>query len=193
MITVGRYTYGLGNILTKGDLSDVRIGSFCSIGYNLRIFLGANHRVDWVTTYPFGHREEETFPNFDGVGHPHSKGDVVIGSDVWIGDNVTIMSGVRVGNGAVLATNAHIVKDVPDYAIVGGNPAELIRYRFTPAQIEGLLATQWWALPDERINELLPLLCSGDVDALLDAMSQASATHSPGRMGIPTTPPPPTS
>lgn len=118
---------------------------------------------------------------------------MVISNDVWIGDNVTIMSGVRVGNGAVIAANAHVVKDIPDYAVVGGNPARLIRYRFTPAQIEGLLATPWWGLPDERIDELLPLLCSPNVDALLDAMSQSPASHSPRRMGVPTTPPPPTS
>lgn len=84
--------------------------------------MGGNHRTDWLTTYPFGHIHKDIFTNFSGVGHPATKGSVVIGNDVWIGTNVTIMSGVSIGDGAVIANNSHVVKDVLPYSIVGGNP-----------------------------------------------------------------------
>lgn len=167
-----RYTYGLENITVRhwGEKADIRIGSFCSIGDNVEIFLGGNHRTDWVTTYPFGHIHEDVFP-WHGEGHPGTKGDVTIGNDVWIGSGCTIMSGVTIGDGAVLAAKSVVVKDVPAYAVVGGNPAKVLKYRFSQRQIVSLLGNPWWELPEDRINDLIPLLCSDKVEDLIAALN----------------------
>lgn len=165
-----RYTYGLENIKVRdwGEGADVKVGSFCSIADNVTIFIGGNHRTDWVTTYPFGHIHKDVFPHH-GKGHPATKGDVVIGNDVWIGSGSTILSGVTIGDGAVIAANSVVVKDIPPYAIAAGNPAITLKYRFTQSQIERLLENAWWNLPDSRINDLIPLLCSNDIEALIAA------------------------
>ena len=165
-----RYTYGLENIKVRdwGEGADVKVGSFCSIADNVTIFIGGNHRTDWVTTYPFGHINKNVFP-WHGKGHPATKGDVVIGNDVWIGSGSTILSGIRIGDGAVIAANSVVVKDIPAYAIVGGNPAKVLKMRFSRKQIDKLLQNPWWELPDSRINDLIPLLCSNDIEALIAA------------------------
>lgn len=166
MMTVGKYTYG--HDLIKQDqpkYGDLIIGAFCSIGAGLRV-LCCGHRVDWTTTYPFGHVFQSVFSSFDGRGHPSTKGSVVIGNDVWIGNDATIMSGVHVGDGAVIAANAHVVKDVEPYAVVGGNPARTIRKRFSDQDIARLLRLGWWNMSDNVINEIAPLLCSTDLEAL---------------------------
>jgi acetyltransferase-like isoleucine patch superfamily enzyme len=164
------YSYGIKNIRVRewGEGADVKIGAFCSIADNVEIFLGGNHRTDWVTTYPFGHIHNDIFP-WHGEGHPTTKGDVVIGNDVWIGSGATILSGVNIGDGAVISAKSVVVKDVPAYGIVGGNPAKLLKMRFTEDQIERLLNNPWWDLPESRINELIPLLCSNDIEALIAA------------------------
>lgn len=163
-MSYGKYTYGKCNVLDpwpgSGKLS---VGKFCSIAANVVVYTGGNHRTDWVTTYPFGHINKNIFNSFDGNGHPATKGDVIIGNDVWIASNVTIMSGVKIGDGAVIANNSHVVKDVPPYAIVGGNPAKVIKYRFTEDQISKLLQIKWWDWDDERINKNTQLLCSPDI------------------------------
>lgn len=169
---VGSYTYGHYNIQTFswGENSKLSIGKFCSIGKNVKIYLGGNHRVDWITTFPFGHIHQNVFNGFDGTGHPTSKGNVFIGNDVWIAENVTIMSGVHVGDGAVIANNSHVVKNVPPYCIVGGNPAQIIKKRFDDNIIENLLTLKWWDWSEDKINKNLPLLCSNninDINALL--------------------------
>lgn len=165
-----RYTYGLENIKVKdwGEGADVKVGSFCSIADNVTIFIGGNHRTDWVTTYPFGHINQNVFP-WHGKGHPATKGDVVIGNDVWIGSGSTILSGIKIGDGAVIAANSVVVKDIPAYAIAGGNPAKVLKMRFSRKQIDKLLQNPWWELPDSRINDLIPLLCSNDIEALIAA------------------------
>jgi hypothetical protein len=165
---VGKHTYGAHNITTfwegnPPDCAALRIGSFCSIADRIKIYLGGNHRTDWISTYPFGHINAR-FTAFDGKGHPATNGDVNIGNEVWIGADVTIMSGVTIGDGAVLAANSHVVKDVEPYSIVGGNPAKLIRKRFDDKTIEKLLEIKWWNLDDETINHISPILCSGDFD-----------------------------
>ena len=167
---VGKYTYGNGNIVVYGKDSghNVKIGAFCSIGVNITIYVGDNHRKDWVTTFPFGYDHADVFTNFNGVGHPASKGDVIIGNDVWIAANVTIMSGVTIGDGAIIANNSHVVKDVEPYSIVGGNPARFISYRFTPEQIEKLKAIKWWEWDDAKINENTPLLCNTNIDDFIN-------------------------
>ena len=160
--SIGKYTYGKDNIKIHWYLEDnwLEIGSFCSIAGELTIFLGGNHRIDWATTFPFGHAFGDKFTKFNGVGHPLTKGDIIIGNDVWIGNNVTIMSGVTIGDGSVIATNSHIVKDVEPYTVVGGNPSKVIKKRFEDETINKLLELKWWEFPDEIIDEISPLLCS---------------------------------
>jgi acetyltransferase-like isoleucine patch superfamily enzyme len=167
-----RHTYGLENLTIRnwGEDSKVHIGSFCSIADRVQLFTGGNHRVDWVTTYPFGHIHRDVF-NWHGDGHPVSRGDINIGNDVWLCSGCTIMSGVTIGDGVVVAANATVVRDVPPYAIVGGNPAEVIKYRFTPKQISALLANPWWEKSDQEIQALIPLLCSRNIDELIRALS----------------------
>jgi acetyltransferase-like isoleucine patch superfamily enzyme len=155
-MNVGRHTYGVkhGLIVFK-DAAELTIGSFCSFAPQFRIFLGGNHRIDWVTTFPFGHRDPF---NDGGEGHPTTNGDVTIGNDVWVGAYASIMSGVTIGDGAVIAANAHVVKDVEPYEIVGGNPARHIRFRFEPDVINVLQRLKWWELPDEEIHKIIPIL-----------------------------------
>lgn len=166
-MSYGEYTYGRCNVLNWGEPYTLKVGKFCSIAANVNVYTGGNHRTDWVTTYPFGHVNEYIFNTFDGKGHPKSNGDVIIGNDVWIGSNTTIMSGITVGDGAVIANNSHVVKNVEPYSIVGGNPAKLIKYRFSPEQIQKLLELKWWNWHVEKINQNTYLLCSPDIDELL--------------------------
>jgi acetyltransferase-like isoleucine patch superfamily enzyme len=169
VMQVGKYTYGHQNITASWpNMATLKIGKFCSIAIRCTIFLGGNHRVDRITTYPFGTIYTDIFPEFDGSGHPSTKGDVIIGNDVWIGAHVTIMSGIKIGDGAVIAAHSHVVKDVKPYSIVGGNPAKHIKYRFEEEQIEKLIKLKWWDLDDKIINEISPILCSGDLDKLFD-------------------------
>src|SRR5579862_6624891 len=161
--SVGRHTYGEPEVRHWGEPATLKVGAFCSIAVDVTIFLGGNHRVDWITTYPFSF----LWPNARGIqGHPATKGDVIIGNDVWIGASATILSGVRIGNGAVIGACAVVTKDVPAYGIVGGNPAKLIRLRFSEAQIAALEEMAWWNWPDAKIDSAMPLLLAGDVAAL---------------------------
>lgn len=151
--------------------ANIFMGNFCSLAKNIRIYLGGSHCIDCITTYPFGHIHKEVFP-FHGRQHPAPSADVIIGNDVWIADDVTIMPGVTIGDGAVIANGSHVVKDVPPYAIMGGNPAQIIRYRFSENQIAALLRIKWWDWDEEKINRFLPLLCSSDIDAFIKAAEE---------------------
>jgi len=167
-MSFGKYTYGKP-IINWGKDAKLIVGKFCSIGNNVNIYLGGNHRSDWVTTYPFGHIHKDKFNKFNGLGHPSTKGDVIIGNDVWIGSNVTIMSGVNIGDGSVIANNSHVVKNIEPYSLVGGNPAKFIKYRFEKEQIEKLLEIKWWDWEDDKINNLTPLLCNNNIDEFIKA------------------------
>lgn len=163
---IGEYTYGKPRIMTWGEESRLKIGRFCSIAEGVTIFLSGNHRTDWVTTYPFPVFGED-WPEATGIkGHPASKGDVVIGNDVWIAYGATILSGVTIGDGAAIAARAVVTKDVAPYAIVAGNPAVEIKKRFDPDTIDLLLEVKWWDWPVEKIKANMHILCSGDIGAL---------------------------
>lgn len=166
-MSFGKYTYGSPNVHWSDSGAKLVVGNFCSIAGNVNIYLGGNHRTDWVTTYPFGHIHKHIFNHFNGNGHPSTKGDVIIGNDVWIGNNVTIMSGVTIGDGVVIANNSHVVKDVEPYSLVGGNPAKLIKYRFTEEQIQELLQIKWWYWDDNKINNFSPFLCNENIDEFI--------------------------
>jgi acetyltransferase-like isoleucine patch superfamily enzyme len=165
--TIGDHSYGRPKVRFPESGAKLSIGRFCSIADGVEILLGGNHRTDFATTYPFG-AMTGVWPEAAGRDGFHaSKGDVAIGSDVWLGSQCMILSGVSVGHGAVVAARSVVTKDVPPYAVVGGNPARVIRLRFDAGTVEQLLASRWWDLPRERIAQLIPLLQSADVEALL--------------------------
>lgn len=141
------------------------IGRFCSIAAEIRFIMnGGNHPTDWLTTFPFpvfGNGWEEAMPD----SWP-DRGDTVVGNDVWIGYGVTVMPGVAIGDGAIVATKSVVTKDVPPYAIVGGNPAEIIRYRFEEEDRARLLELAWWDWDREKITRNVKAICSGDIGAL---------------------------
>ncbi len=145
------------------------IGKFCAIASGVTFIMnGANHLTDAVSTYPFAIFGNGWEAAMDGKTYP-TKGNLIIGNDVWIGYGVTIMAGVNIGDGAIIATNTTVTKDVSPYSIVGGNPAKEIRKRFTDAQIEKLLALQWWNWPPEKITKHVQQLASADVDELMNS------------------------
>ncbi len=162
---IGDFTYGKPQIYDYGEKSILQIGKFCSIAPSVRIFLGGNHRMDWVTTYPFSALSTyfSKSKTVEILGHPASKGNVVIGNDVWIGYGATIMSGVTIGDGAVIGAMAVVAKDVKPYEIVVGNPAYPVKKRFDDEVIDKLLQLQWWNFPITEIEKMIPLLCSDPV------------------------------
>jgi acetyltransferase-like isoleucine patch superfamily enzyme len=173
-ISIGRYTYGYKNLIIKqwNEGAALKVGAFCSLAMNITLFLGGNHRTDWITTFPFGHVFQEELGGEDILGHPSTNGDLLIGNDVWIGSGATIMSGLNIGDGAVIGANACVVKDVPPYHIVAGNPATIIKKRFDDEIIELLLKLKWWDLPLHEIKEITHLLSSKpDTDILIKILS----------------------
>lgn len=169
---VGRGTYGEPTVLQWGEPATFEVGSFCSIAGGVTILLGGNHRVDWITTYPFSVLRKSAM-RF--TGHPSTKGDVTIGNDVWIGEYSTILSGVTVGNGAVIGACSVVTKPVPPYAIVVGNPARVVRKRFTDEQISHLERIAWWDWSEEKLDKAMPLLLSNDIDGLIAFAERNSA------------------
>lgn len=147
-------------IKSWGEGTKCYIGKFCSIAGDVQIFLGGNHRNDWISTYPFNQLLPEVYGYIKG--HPMSKGDVRIGNDVWIGNNVMIMSGVTIGNGASIGAGAVVTKDIPPYAVAAGVPARVVKYRFPPGVRTILLKMRWWDWPIGKIAEAVPLLQSGN-------------------------------
>ena len=128
------------------------IGKFCMIASNVTFIMnGANHLSNSISSYPFAIFGKAWSQAMDGKGYP-SKGDTIIGNDVWIGYNATIMPGITIGDGAIIASNTTVTKDVEAYSIVGGNPGQLIRKRFSEADIAKLLELKWWDWPIEKIT-----------------------------------------
>ena len=155
-IKIGKFTYDTNwiNVLVwDKEFASVEIGRFCSISYGLKLFTGGNHNSKWVSTYPFGHTEPSLGKIAPINNHPQKSKKIIIGNDVWIGRDVTIMSGVNIGDGVIIAANSHVVKSAPPYSIIGGNPAQIIRYRFDENTILKLLKLKWWDWPNEKIYE----------------------------------------
>ncbi len=175
-IVVGDYTYYDDprgpehfeeNVLYHFDFNNDRlqIGRYCSIAAEVRFIMnGGNHPTTWLTTYPFpifGQGWESATP----LAWPN-RGDTVVGNDVWIGYGAVIMPGIQIGDGAIIATASVVTKDVPPYAVVGGNPATILRYRFDDATIARLLSVRWWNWDMAKVTKHVGALCSGDVTAL---------------------------
>lgn len=180
-ITVGEYTtyddfardprdFQRNNVLYHYPINQERlvIGKFCSIACGARfLFNSANHALGSLSTYPFPiFFEEWGLPVEDIPRAWDNKGDIVVGSDVWIGYEAVILAGVTIGDGAVVGARAVVTKDVLPYAIVGGVPAKSIRKRFSDDVIERLLELKWWDWPEERIAANLEAIQSGDIEHL---------------------------
>ena len=150
------------------------IGKFCAIASGVRFIMGpANHRISSGTTYPFhvfgGAWAERTPPHMDQLPR---KGDTVIGNDVWIGRESVILPGVKIGDGAIVAACSVVSRDIPPYAVFGGNPARLVKMRFDQELIGLLLRFRWWDLDGEELAELLPLLCDPDLEKVRRALRE---------------------
>lgn len=163
---IGKHTYGKPVVIAGTKFGNLRIGKYCSISTEVIIFTGREHRKDWVTTYPFPAFFDQWPEAKDIAECETTKGDVIIGNDVWICHGVTILSGVTIGDGAVIGAHAVVTKDVAPYAVVAGNPAREKSKRFPEATIEKLLALKWWNWPEEKIRQNIGILCSPDVEKL---------------------------
>lgn len=146
-VKVGKYTYGPLDIVCYDKNTNLEIGAFCSIAKGSKFILGGEHNYHFVSTYPFMNRI------IDHQNEAESKGNIVLGDDVWIGQNALVLSGVQIGQGAVVAAGAVVSNDVPPYAIVGGVPAKVIKYRFTPEVIDELMKIDYSKLEEKDIKE----------------------------------------
>ena len=164
-IKIGDYTYGEPNIHRWSKEYRVSIGRFCSIAKDVHLLVDGNHRSDWVSTYPFG-RLLEGFPK--NSDHPTGKGDIEIGNDVWIARGAVILSGISIGNGAVIAAGTMVVKNVADYEVVGGNPGKSLSFRFSKTQIDALLKIAWWDWPLAKIATEISFLESDNIDQFIE-------------------------
>lgn len=158
------------NVLYNYGSDRLIIGKFCAIATSVKFIMnGANHKLDGISTYPFpifgGGWEKE----MDKLMNLPSKGDIVIGNDVWLGYEATIMPGVNIGDGAVVAAKSVVIKDIPPYTIVGGNPAIAVKQRFSNAEIAQLLEIKWWDWDIDKISRNIPLIMEGDINALCHA------------------------
>lgn len=176
-ISVGEYTYYdsedhpelfeqtnvLFNYPFFGD--KLIIGKFCQIAHGTTFIMGAaNHRLGSATTYPFnvmgGVWREISTPHIEELPH---KGDTVVGNDVWLGRNCTILPGVKIGDGAIIAAYSVVTKDVAPYTVAGGNPARFLKKRFDDGTAALLEELRWWDLPPEELTEIIPVLCDTDM------------------------------
>lgn len=170
-ITVGDFTYfGEEDFESRvthhydfnGD--KLIIGKFCQIAAGVNFVMnGANHQMNAASTYPF-----YIFEGWDQKAPPLSelplKGDTVIGNDVWIGQNVTVLPGVHIGDGAIIGMNSVVAKDIAPYCVAAGNPAKEIRKRFDDELIHLMLKFKWWDMEIDEINKLIPVLTDGNLE-----------------------------
>ncbi|TWG91850.1 acetyltransferase-like isoleucine patch superfamily enzyme [Nocardioides sp. J9] len=165
-LEIGAHCYSLPIIkYYEHEDSKLVVGKYSPLSETAIVMLGGEHPSDTVSQFPF--RIHFRMPGAGQDGNPVPSTDTVIGSDVLVYQRAFIRGGVTIGHGAIVASNAVVTKDVPPYAIVGGNPARVIRYRYTEEQIAELLDIAWWDWSDEEVKEAVPLLTGKDVDAFI--------------------------
>jgi len=178
---IGDHTYGEPYVHDWGDGGNLIIGKYSSISINVHILLGGNHYLDRVTTYPFhslaAERGDIWQEAIDLNSDRWSKGDVVIGNDVWLGLNTTILSGIKIGDGAVVAAGSIVTRDVEPYTVVAGNPAKPIKKRFNDYEIQKLLELAWWNWDDKKVTSNLKLLTSKNIYDLIEKPDAAKRLH----------------
>jgi len=159
-------SYGTPRVLTWGPDAKLRIGRYCSLAGEITVILQAEHRPDWITTYPFTVKRGKQWPEVRKIkGHPTTKGDIIIGNDVWIGWGVVLLSGITIGDGAVVGAYSVVAKDIPPYCIAVGNPVRnRKKLRFSQDIVEKLLEIRWWDWPEEKIRENIDLICSDKIE-----------------------------
>ncbi|WP_086555500.1 CatB-related O-acetyltransferase [Acetobacter sp. DmW_043] len=162
---IGDHTYGIPDII-DGPHGEIVIGKFCSIAVGVSI-VAANHNINYVSTYPFKTIWNPQWRSLDGISDHTSKGKTIIGNDVWIGKSAFIMNGVNIGDGVVIGAGSIVTKDVPPYAVVAGNPAKILKFRFEQHIIDKLLKISWWNWEDEKIDDFLHLIMSEDVNTFI--------------------------
>lgn len=157
-------TYSLSHFKPLWQYDKLYIGNYVCIGAEAVILMGGNntHRMDWFSCYPFMEKIADAYI---------AKGETVIGDGVWIGMRAMIMPGIKIGEGAVIASGAVVTKDVAPYSVVGGNPAKVIKTRFSDKIIGELLQLHIYDRSEAEIDQLLPFLCANDLDALKKALS----------------------
>ncbi|MGB4066318.1 MAG: CatB-related O-acetyltransferase [Azonexus sp.] len=170
----GKYSFGIGSyglpqIHDWNEGSTLKIGSFCSIASNVQILLGGHHHAEWLTTYPLLDMLIES-KNVASCGF--TRGDVLIGNDVWLCSNSIVLSGVSIGDGAIISAGAIVTRDVAPYSVVAGNPARHIRWRFHDSTRKALLAIAWWDWPEDEIVRIASILCSDDINLLFEYASK---------------------
>ncbi|MER7845664.1 CatB-related O-acetyltransferase [Kitasatospora sp. NPDC096077] len=177
LIEVGEYSYyddpddptafETRNVLYHYGPERLVIGKFCAFATGVRFVMnGANHRMDGPSTFPFPIMGGAWAEHLDLLTGLPGRGDTVVGHDVWLGYRTTVMPGVRIGHGAIVAAGSVVTSDVPDYAIVGGNPARVLRMRYDGEQVARLLAVAWWDWPVEHLTRRLRTVMSGSVAEL---------------------------
>jgi chloramphenicol O-acetyltransferase type B len=167
-IEVGDFSYGIPQVFYYNKGLKLKIGKFCSIASGVSIMIGGEHPPDWITTYPFSAFFNNQVHKYTSPSTAERKNkDVVIENDVWLGKDCTIMSGVKVSNGAIIGNKALVTKDVPPYAIVGGVPAKIIKMRFEKHIVDSLLQIKWWDWEDEKILNAIHILESNNIEQLI--------------------------
>ncbi|TXH01229.1 MAG: CatB-related O-acetyltransferase [Rhodocyclaceae bacterium] len=175
----GTGSYGLPTVHDWQEGADLSIGAYCSIANNVQIFLGGHHHTEWVTTYPFAAMLPNTY-NLPPSGF--SRGDVIVGNDVWLCSDVIILSGVTIGSGEVVAAGAVVTSDVEPYSVVAGNPASHVRWRFDETTRKTLLQISWWSWPVEEVANIAQLLSSSDPSGLINYAKQRSGSELPNKI-----------
>lgn len=161
---IGDYTYGFPNVRVFTKNARLVIGNYCSIAQGVKILLGGQHNLKSITTYPFPHTtQSET--NYS------AQDQVEIGSDVWIGENALLLSGVKIGHGVVIGAGSVVTKDLPPYSICAGVPCRPIKYRFDDATISKLLEIEWWNWSKEHVEKIQGVLLGSDCSMLISYSS----------------------
>lgn len=174
---VGAYTYYAdpvdptgferNNVLFHYGPDRLVIGKYCAIAREVRFLMGAaNHLINGVSTYPFPMFGADWAAGMDLFAARSFRGDTVVGNDVWLGYQALVMPGVRIGDGAIVAARSVVTSDLPPYCVAGGNPARVIRQRFTDSEIGRLLRIAWWDWPADQVTRHLSAVMGNDLDAL---------------------------